>query len=78
MWAFTANRIAVRFAYESHDGTGQWFRSHGNEQWEFDEAGLMRRREASINDVPISEAGRRYFGPRPDDERGPGHDIPLQ
>jgi nuclear transport factor 2 (NTF2) superfamily protein len=70
LWAFTGNRIAVRFAYEWHDDSGHWFRSHGNEQWEFDARGLMRRREASINDVPISEAGRRFdwSGPRrPDD-----------
>ncbi|WP_142850378.1 nuclear transport factor 2 family protein [Telmatospirillum sp. J64-1] len=60
LWAFHGNRIAVRFQYEWHDGAGQWFRSHGNEQWEFDENGLMRRREASINDVPIA-AGERKF-----------------
>ena len=78
LWGFRENRIAVRFQYEWHDAGGQWFRSYGNELWEFDDRGLMRRREASINDVPISEADRRYFGPRPDDERGPGHDIPLQ
>jgi nuclear transport factor 2 (NTF2) superfamily protein len=73
VWAFTANRIAVRFAYESHDGGGQWFRSHGNEQWEFDEAGLMRRREASINDVRIAETDRLFrwpLGPRPADHPG--------
>ncbi len=78
LWGFRENRMAVRFQYEWHDAAGQWFRSYGNELWEFDDRGLMRRREASINDVPISQAGRRYFGPRPDDERGPGHDIPLQ
>ena len=70
MWAFHGNRIAVRFQYESHDETGQWHRSYGNELWEFDEEGLMRRREASINDVPIAEADRRIFGPRPEAERG--------
>ena len=77
LWGFRENRMAVRFQYEWHDATGQWFRSYGNELWEFDERGLMRRREASINDTLISEAQRRYFGPRPEDERGPGHDIPL-
>jgi uncharacterized protein (TIGR02246 family) len=71
MWAFGDDRIAVRFAYESHDAAGQWWRSYGNENWEFDEQGLMRRRHASINDVPI-EASERLFhwdesGPRPDD-----------
>ena len=60
LWAFTDNRISVRFEYEWHDADGQWWRSHGNEQWEFDEMGLMRRREASINDVKIVEADRRY------------------
>ncbi len=73
VWAFTENRIAVRFVYECRDANGQWFRSHGNEQWEFDEAGLMRRREASINDVPITEADRLFhwpLGPRPDDHPG--------
>lgn len=59
MWSFTANRISVRFEYESHDPDGQWYRSYGNEQWEFDDEGLMRRREASINDVPIEAAERR-------------------
>jgi nuclear transport factor 2 (NTF2) superfamily protein len=58
LWAFRENRIAVRFAYESHDAAGQWFRSYGNEMWEFDENGLMRRREASINDLAIAEAER--------------------
>jgi uncharacterized protein len=57
---------------------GQWFRSYGNERWEFDDSGLMRRREARINDVAITEAGRRYFGPRPAGERDAGHDIPLR
>jgi uncharacterized protein (TIGR02246 family) len=75
LWAFTADRIAVRFQYESHDAAGQWYRSYGNELWEFDEHGLMRRREASINDVPIDESERRIFGPRPESERGV--EIPL-
>jgi nuclear transport factor 2 (NTF2) superfamily protein len=68
----------VRFQYEWRDNTHQWFRSYGNELWEFDERGLMRRREASINDTTITADERRYFGPRPDDERGAGHDIALQ
>jgi nuclear transport factor 2 (NTF2) superfamily protein len=59
LWAYTGNRISVRFEYECRDAQGQWWRSHGNEQWEFDDAGLMRRREASINDVPIGEEDRR-------------------
>jgi nuclear transport factor 2 (NTF2) superfamily protein len=70
LWSFHDNRIAVRFQYESHDAAGQWWRSYGNELWEFDEHGLMRRREASINDVPIDEADRRIFGPRAADEHG--------
>jgi len=70
LWAFEGNRIAVRFQYECHDHDGQWWRSYGNELWEFDEQGLMRRREASINDVAISEAERRIFGARPADEHG--------
>lgn len=61
LWAFTDNRISVRFEYEWHDADGNWFRSHGNEHWEFDEDGLMRRRDASINDVPIRASERRYF-----------------
>jgi nuclear transport factor 2 (NTF2) superfamily protein len=65
LWAFTGNRISVRFEYEWHDDAGFWFRSHGNEQWEFDELGLMQRREASINDVPIKEADRKFHWPRP-------------
>jgi nuclear transport factor 2 (NTF2) superfamily protein len=69
LWTFGENRIAVRFQYESHDAAGQWWRSYGNELWEFDQHGLMRRREASINDVPIGEAERRICGPRPDGER---------
>jgi len=78
LWSFTGDRIAVRFQYESHDAAGQWYRSYGNELWEFDENGLMRRREASINDLPIAESERRIFGPRPEDERGPGHDFELR
>jgi uncharacterized protein len=70
LWCFDADRIAVRFQYESHDRDGQWWRSYGNELWEFDENGLMRRREASINDLRIDEGERRIFGPRRDDERG--------
>jgi uncharacterized protein len=64
LWAFTDDRIAVRFQYEWHDAAGQWWRSYGNENWEFDAHGLMRRREASINDVPISPAERRIHGAR--------------
>jgi uncharacterized protein len=78
LWGFRLNRMAVRFQYEWHDAAGQWFRSYGNELWEFADNGLMRRREASINDVAITEADRRYFGPRPEAERGAGHDIELQ
>jgi nuclear transport factor 2 (NTF2) superfamily protein len=73
VWAFHGNRIAARFAYEYQDAAGNWFRAHGNEQWEFDEAGLMRRREASINDVPIAESERKFRwpqGPRPVDHPG--------
>jgi nuclear transport factor 2 (NTF2) superfamily protein len=77
LWGFRGNRIAVRFQYESRNAEGQWFRSYGNELWEFADNGLMSRREAGINDLPITEADRRYFGPRAEDERGPGHDIPL-
>ncbi len=75
LWAFGDNRIAVRFAYESHDASGQWFRSHGNEQWAFDAAGFMRRREASINDVAIADGDRLFRwepGPRPADHPGLG------
>lgn len=64
LWAFTDDRIAVRFTYEWHDADGQWWRSHGNELWEFAPDGLMSRREASINDLPISESDRSIFGPR--------------
>ena len=70
LWAFTADRIAVRFQYEWHDAAGQWWRSYGNENWEFDDDGYMRRREASINDVAIAESDRRISGPRPESERG--------
>ncbi|WP_433499691.1 nuclear transport factor 2 family protein [Sphaerimonospora sp. CA-214678] len=70
LWAFASDRIAVRFQYEWHDSDGQWWRSYGNELWEFDENGLMRRREASINDVRIDERDRRIFGPRPADQHG--------
>ncbi len=61
LWAFTGNRISVRFEYEWHDAAGQWYRSHGNEHWEFEEDGLMRRRDASINDITIDESERRIF-----------------
>lgn len=77
LWAHDGNRIAVRYQYESHDADGQWWRSYGNELWEFDEDGLMRRRESSINDVPIAEADRRIFGTRPAEQRGVVA-IPLQ
>jgi len=73
LWAVSGDRIAVRFAYEWHDDGGNWFRSYGNENWEFDGDGLMRRRHASINDLPIKESERKYFWPlgrRPDDHRG--------
>ena len=75
LWAFDDNRIAVRFQYEWHDRDGQWFRSYGNENWEFDAAGFMQRREASINDVPITADQRRIFGPRLD---GDTTGLPLQ
>jgi nuclear transport factor 2 (NTF2) superfamily protein len=78
LWTYRGNRIAVRFQYECHDAAGQWFRSYGNELWEFADDGLMQRREASINDVRIDESQRRLFGPRPENERGEGHDIPLE
>jgi len=73
VWAFRDNRIAVRFAYEWHDDSGHWFRSYGNENWEFDEHGLMRLRIASINDLPIKESERKYhwaLGRRPDGHPG--------
>jgi len=75
LWAFAGNRIAVRFQYESRDADGQWWRSYGNEQWEFTDDGYMARREASINDVRIDESERRIFGPRPEAEHGVS--IPL-
>lgn len=73
LWAFEGHRIAVRFAYEWHDDSGHWFRSYGNENWEFDDDGLMRTRHASINDLPIEESERKYrwpLGRRPDDHPG--------
>ena len=73
LWAFTETRIAVRFAYEWHDDSKNWFRSYGNENWEFNEAGLMTHRHASINDLPIKESERKYHWPlgrRPDDHPG--------
>jgi len=73
LWAFAGNRIAVRFAYESRDDSGQWYRSYGNENWEFNAAGEMQLRLASINDLPMSEADRKYrwpLGRRPDDHPG--------
>ena len=73
IWAHSDNRIAVRFCYEYHDGNGQWYRAHGNENWEFDEAGYMAVRHASINDVPIAEADRLFHwaqGPRPVEHAG--------
>jgi nuclear transport factor 2 (NTF2) superfamily protein len=75
LWAFDGNRIAVRFAYEWHDESGAWFRSYGNENWEFDDNGLMRRRFASINDVPMEESARKFHWPqgrRPDGHPGLG------
>lgn len=79
LWAFDGNRIAVRFAYECHDDSGNWFRSYGNENWEFDDDGLMRRRHASINDLPIEESDRKFHWPlgrRPGDHPGLG-DLDL-
>jgi nuclear transport factor 2 (NTF2) superfamily protein len=73
LWSFDGNRIAVRFAYECHDDSEQWFRSYGNENWEFDKDGLMRRRIASINTAPIEDRDRRFhwqLGRRPDDHPG--------
>jgi len=73
LWTTAGNRIAVRFAYEWHDDSGSWFRSYGNENWEFNEHGLMMRRYASINDLPIRESARKYrwpLGRRPDDHPG--------
>jgi nuclear transport factor 2 (NTF2) superfamily protein len=80
LWAYDGNRIAVRFQYEWHDERGDWFRAYGNEQWEFDEAGLMKRREASINDALIKASDRRFLwdapGPRPADYPGLA-DVPF-
>ncbi len=79
LWACSGNRIAVRFAYEWHDDSGQWFRSYGNENWEFNNQGLMMQRIASINDLPITESARKFFWPlgrRPDDHPGLG-DLAL-
>ena len=73
LWAFSHDRIAVRFAYEWHDDSGQWYRSYGNENWEFDDHGFMQRRFASINDLPINESDRKFswpLGPRPDGHPG--------
>ena len=73
LWAFTDNRLAVRFAYEWHDDSGHWFRSYGNENWQFNESGLLHHRHASINDMPISDSERRFHWPlgrRPDDHPG--------
>src|SRR3954463_14854186 len=76
LWAFAGNRIAVRFQYECRDVEGQWWRSYGNELWEFDQRGLMVRREASINDLRIEASERRIFGSRPGDQRG--LELPLE
>jgi nuclear transport factor 2 (NTF2) superfamily protein len=76
LWCFDETRIAVRFQYECHDRDGQWWRSYGNELWEFDEHGLMTRREASINDVRIGEHARRILGPRPETEQN--GDLPVR
>ncbi len=76
LWISGGNRIAVRFQYECRDVEGQWWRSYGNELWEFDDRGLMTRREASINDVRIDERDRRIFGPRPVHEHG--REFPLR
>jgi nuclear transport factor 2 (NTF2) superfamily protein len=75
LWSFSENRIAVRFQYECRDGSGQWWRSYGNELWQFDEYGLMTRREASINDTRIGESERRIHGTRSESERGA--EIPV-
>src|SRR5450432_2035677 len=75
LWAFDGNRIAVRFQYEWHDDAGQWWRSYGNENWEFDEHGLMRRREASINDLAIAASDRRIHGSRPPGDQS---SLPLR
>ncbi len=78
LWGFRENRMAVRFQYEWRDHDSQWHRSYGNELWEFDTNGLMRRREASINDTAINETDRRWFGPRPENERNSHDIIPLE
>ena len=78
LWAFEGNRIAVRFQYEYHNSEGQWFRAYGNENWEFGDDGLMRRREASINDYAIEESDRKFLwpqGPRPEDHPGLGETV---
>ena len=77
LWTFSDDRIAVRFQYEYHDDLGQWFRAYGNELWEFDETGLMRRREASINDVAIEEHERRLHWPAPGARRETDSGIPA-
>jgi nuclear transport factor 2 (NTF2) superfamily protein len=77
LWAFSGNFIAVRYQYESHDPNGQWWRSYGNELWEYDDHGFNRRRESSINDIRIEESERRIFGPRPESDHGKDV-IPLQ
>ncbi|MBA8826358.1 hypothetical protein FHX42_003734 [Saccharopolyspora lacisalsi] len=76
LWAFRDNRIAVRYQYECHDAAGQWWRSYGNELWEFAPDGLMSRRESSINDIPITETERRVFGPRAQQEQDA--ELPLR
>lgn len=78
LWGFREDRMAVRFQYEWRDHSNQWHRSYGNELWEFDDNGLMRRREASINDTTINETERRWFGPRPENERNGQDIIPLE
>jgi nuclear transport factor 2 (NTF2) superfamily protein len=77
LWSFSGNMIAVRYQYESHDPSGQWWRSYGNELWEYDEFGLNSRRESSINDVAIDASQRRIFGARDESDRGKDV-IPLQ
>ncbi|MDX1961856.1 MAG: nuclear transport factor 2 family protein [Pirellulales bacterium] len=77
LWSYTDNRIAVRFQYEYHNATGQWFRAYGNELWEFDDDGLMQRREASINDVPIKIIDRKFMWPAPGPRPAADAGIPL-
>jgi nuclear transport factor 2 (NTF2) superfamily protein len=77
LWCFSGSLIAVRYQYESRDRNGQWWRSYGNELWDYDEFGLNRRRESSINDIPISESERRIFGTRPESDHGKDV-IPLR